>query len=62
MHPNATLAAPADLVLDHLPNGELAWLKPSEDLEPDDTRYWITEAGRLALRYAELFGTRPDDD
>ena len=34
-----------DLVLERLPNGEMAWLRPVEE-EP---RYTITAAGRVAL-------------
>ncbi len=37
----ADLAAD-DLVLDRLPNGELAWLRP-------DTRYIVTDAGRAPI-------------
>jgi len=48
----------ADLVLEQLPNGEYAWLRPSpEPSEDDDALYVITETGRRALRMAELFGT-----
>jgi hypothetical protein len=38
----------ADLVLEPLPNGEHAWLRPDDD-EP---RYWITDQGRRALAAA----------
>ena len=44
-----------DLVLERLPSGEFAYLKPIED-EP---RFAITDAGRRALRMTELFGTDP---
>jgi hypothetical protein len=48
----------ASLVLERLPSGELAWLKPcTEPLEDDDALYTITWEGRRALRMAELFGT-----
>jgi len=40
-------------VLERLPSGEFAYLKPIED-EP---RFAITDAGRRALRMAQLFGT-----
>ena len=37
----------ANLVLEPLPNGELAWLKPCDGpAEDDEARYWPTEAGR----------------
>jgi hypothetical protein len=53
----------ANLVHKRLPNGELAWRKPcTETFEPDDALYTITDAGRRALRRAELFGAAPDDD
>jgi hypothetical protein len=42
----------AELVLERLPNGEFAYLKPPDD----DARFTITDAGRRALRMAELFG------
>lgn len=65
MHSNAT----TDQVLERLPNGEFAWLRLDshpvrivEDVcasRPDpDSRYWITDNGRRALRNAELFGTK----
>ena len=48
----------ANLVLEPLPNGELAWLKPCEEpAEDDDALYMITGEGPLSLRMAELFGT-----
>ena len=48
----------ADLVLDRLPNGELAWLRPCvESAEDDDALFVITDKGRRDLRMAELFGT-----
>jgi hypothetical protein len=51
---------PGDLVLEPLPNGELAWLRPDLDAaireatgrsaeQPPEPRYWITDAGRRAL-------------
>ena len=47
----------AELVLERLPSGELAWLRPStERAEDDDALYWITAKGRRDLRCAELFG------
>ena len=52
----------ADLVLERLPSGELAWLKPCEEpAEDEDALYTITWEGRRALRQAELFGTRDGD-
>ncbi|MBV9168835.1 MAG: hypothetical protein JOZ81_01965 [Chloroflexi bacterium] len=53
-------------VLEILPNGEPAWLRPAHRLrvveethghDTDDERYTITWEGRRALRCAELFGT-----
>jgi hypothetical protein len=41
----------AELVLERLPSGEFAYLKPPDD----DARFTITYAGRRALRMAELF-------
>ncbi len=47
-----------DLVLERLPNGEYAWLRPAtEPAEDDDALYVLTYEGRRALRLAELFGT-----
>jgi hypothetical protein len=47
---------PTDLVLERLPNGEYAWLRPSADAcEPDDALYVITDAGRRALAQDALF-------
>lgn len=51
----------AALVLERLPNGELAWLKPSTDpAEPDDALYVPTDSGRdLCARWraeVALFG------
>jgi hypothetical protein len=52
-----------DLVLELLPNGQLAWLRPSTDVcEPDDALYVITDKGRRDLRLAELFGPWPTVD
>lgn len=49
-----------DLVLERLPNGELAWLRPcTERGESDDALYVITDRGRRDLRLAELFGPSP---
>jgi hypothetical protein len=44
------------LVLERLPSGELAWLKPCDQLEPEDAVFWPTQAGRdLCARWrAEL--------
>ena len=43
----------AALALERLPTGEHASLKP----EDDEPRFIITDAGRRALRVAEVFGT-----
>jgi hypothetical protein len=51
MHSNHT----ADLVLERLPNGEHALLRP----EPEDVRYVLTDAGRRALAIALLFDRGP---
>ena len=58
----STLAGqpPLDLVLERLPNGELAWLRPSSDAgEPDDALYVVTDLGRRALAEYALFGPSP---
>lgn len=51
---------PLDLVLDRLPNGELAWLRPDVAPEDDDPRYVLTQRGRDELVHARamqaLFG------
>lgn len=48
---------PLDLVLERLPNGQLAWLRPSSDAgEPDDALYVVTDLGRRALAEYALFG------
>ena len=44
-----------DLVLERLPSGELAWLRPNPDDDPDP-RYVVTDAGRRALAMDALFG------
>jgi hypothetical protein len=47
----------AQLVLERLPSGDMAWLKPcTEPAEDDEPLYVITEKGRRDLRMAELFG------
>ncbi|MES2360115.1 MAG: hypothetical protein V4529_17370 [Gemmatimonadota bacterium] len=66
MHTKSTAAAlagqpPLDLVLERLPSGELAWLRPSTaPAEDDEARYWPSERGRqLTRRWAAerwLFG------
>jgi hypothetical protein len=47
-----------ELVLEQLPNGEHAWLRPESDrrryVMPG--RYWVTDAGRRALAEDALFG------
>ncbi len=52
MHVNHTAA---NLVLETLPSGEPAWLRP----ESDDDRYTLTDAGRRALAEERLFGPWP---
>jgi len=48
----------AAMVLEQLPNGEHAWLRPAT---PDpDTRYMLTDKGRRDLRIAEALGCDPD--
>ena len=54
-HPAGTLAA--DLVLERLPNGELAWLRPERP--DDDPRYVLTDLGRRALAMEHVFGSGP---
>jgi hypothetical protein len=47
---------PLDLVLERLPSGEYAWLRPSTDAaEPDDALYIVTDLGRRALAEDALF-------
>ncbi|HEY1298143.1 MAG TPA: hypothetical protein VGJ60_34120 [Chloroflexota bacterium] len=61
----STLAGqlPTDLVLERLPNGQLAWLRPcTEAFEDDDALYVLTDKGRHDLRMAELFGPSPTVD
>jgi hypothetical protein len=41
----------AVLVLERLPSGEHAWLKPSTPAD-GEARYWITDEGRRVLREA----------
>jgi hypothetical protein len=43
-------------VLERLPTGSYAWLRPADD-EP---RFWIIDAGRRAMRSAELFACADD--
>jgi hypothetical protein len=43
------------LVLEPLPRGEFAWLKP----EDDEPRYVLTEQGHRALAMARLFDKGP---
>jgi hypothetical protein len=59
----------ADLQLERLPNGELAWLRLNphtvrivEDQYmpmPDDARLTLTELGRRALAMERLYGPWP---
>jgi hypothetical protein len=45
---------PTDLVLERLPNGEYAWLRPARcSVLP--ARYWLTDRGRRALAQDALF-------
>lgn len=52
---------PDTLVLQTLPNGEAAWLKPETvcDAEPDDALYWPTEKGRRYLAIDQLLRRGP---
>jgi hypothetical protein len=63
-------AAAVAQVLERLPNGEYAWLRPESDeladsnpAEPDDALYWPTQSGRDLVAHwrAEeaLFGPSP---
>jgi hypothetical protein len=54
-HPAGTSAA--DLVLERLPSGELAWLRPEQP--DDDPRHALTDLGRRALAMEHLFGHCP---
>ena len=54
-HPAGISAA--DLVLERLSNGELAWLRPEQP--DDDPRYALTDLGRRALAMEHLFGSWP---
>jgi len=49
-----------DLVLERLPNGEMAWLRVIRNAadEPPQ-RYWLTDTGRRALAMERLFGQCP---
>lgn len=65
MHPKSnapTLAGQpsTDLVLERLPNGTYAWLKPERHrafIPP--ARYWLTDKGRRAIALDACFGPRP---
>jgi hypothetical protein len=57
---------PADsLVLERLPSGEYAWLRPARVVDvahvalPQDARFDLTDAGRRALATEALFGSWP---
>lgn len=53
MHSNSS----SDLVLDRLPSGEHAWLRPSTDSgESDDALFVVTDKGRRELAIDALFG------
>jgi len=57
-------AEPGDLVLERLPSGELAWLRPStERPEADEARWSLTDEGRYLLARGRamqaLFGPWP---
>jgi len=62
MHPksiaNSIAGQPVtDLVLERLPSGELAWLRPATDrVYTLPSRYWVTDLGRRALAMDALFG------
>jgi hypothetical protein len=47
-----------DLVLERMPNGELAWLRPTRPnpAERPAARYVLTDYGRRALAMDALFG------
>lgn len=45
-----------DLVVETLPNGQVAWLRPStEPAEDDDAFYVLTYEGRRALRWPSCY-------
>ena len=46
---------PADLVLERIPSGDLAWLRP-EPASDEDPRCVVTDAGRRVLAEAACFG------
>jgi hypothetical protein len=52
-------------VLEQLPNGEYAWLRPARVLDvahvalPQDARFDLTDAGRRALASEALFSSWP---
>ena len=63
MHPKSNAAnlndLPAtELVLERLPNGEYAWLRP-ERRYVMPSRYYLTDKGRRALAEAALSGPWP---
>ena len=48
---------PTDLVLERLPNGELAWLQPATDRRyVIPHRFVLTDAGRRAIAMEACFG------
>lgn len=53
--------ASGDLVLERLPNGELAWLRPAPQPADEEPRYVLTDHGRRALAMAALFDPIPHD-
>ena len=62
MHAKSTAGHPAgisaaDLVLERLPNGELAWLRPEQPA--DDPRYALTDLGRRALAIVQVVRSGP---
>jgi hypothetical protein len=67
MHPKSSATAhltelPAgSLVLERLPSGEWAWLRPAprERSYVMPSRYWLTDRGRRALAMEALFGPWP---
>lgn len=48
-------------VLERLPSGEYAWLRPATQPTNDEPRYVLTDQGRRDLRIAEALGCDPDD-
>jgi len=71
MHANGTNAGGTDLVLDRLPNGQTAWLRPRLDPEPshalaekgtDMPTAELATASEMRRLYDELRGALDDDN